>query len=148
MGAIPIHDTELVDAPAQMPEGEYQATYLRHETAFIFKSPKVFIHFRIHGGDYDGEKLFRAYRVKELRGKPRKGGGIKLRHSSELYRQLVRLTPSQKERPDRISLQRLRGCLLRVSVRTVTKDSRQRALPAALQYSVVDEMLAIEAGQL
>jgi len=148
MGAVPLYDTELVDAPAQIPAGVYQATYLRHETAFIFKSPKVFIHFRIEGGEYHGMKLYRAYRVKELRGKPRKGGGIKLRHSQELYRQFVRMASNHVERPDRISLQRLRGCLIKISVRTVATDSRQRALPAALQYSVVDEMLSIEVGKL
>lgn len=148
MGAIPLHDAELVDAPARIPAGDYQAIYLSHETAFMFKTPKVFVHFRIHGGDHDGVKLYRAYRVKELRGRPRKGGGIKLRHSQELYRQFVRMVSGQVERPDRISLQRLRGCLLKVRVRTVTKDSRQRELPPALQYSVIDEMLSIEVGKL
>lgn len=148
MGAVPLHDAQLVDAPGRIPPGEYQAYYRRHETAFMFKSPKVFIHFEIHGGEHGGTKVYAAYRVKELRGKPRKGGGIRLRHSQDLYRQFVRLTPNQRERPDRISLQRLRGCLLRVSVRTVTKDAKQRELPEALQYSVVDEMLAVEVGQL
>lgn len=148
MGAIPLHDAQLVDAPALLPPGEYQAYYTQHETAIVFHSAKVFVHFRVHGGDYDRVKLYRAYRVHSLKGKPRKGGSIRLRHSHELFRQFVRLTPSGRERPDRISLGRLRGCLLRISVRTVKKDSRQRALPEALQYSVVDEIIAVEAGQL
>lgn len=147
MGAIPLHDAELVGAPALIPPGEYQATYVKHETAFIYKTAKVFVHFRIYGGDYDGMKLFRAYRVHDLRGRPRKNGSFRLKHSQALYRQFVRMTVSGRERPDRISLMRLRGCLIRVSVRTVQKDSRQRELPEALQYSVVDEMLAMEAGQ-
>tara|TARA_B100002049_G_scaffold17743_1_gene12059 strand:+ start:139 stop:585 length:447 start_codon:yes stop_codon:yes gene_type:complete len=148
MGAVELHEIELVDAPAQIPPGEYSAYYTKHETAFMYRSAKVFVHFRIQGGEYHGMHVYRAFRVKELRGKPRKGGAFKLRHSQELYRQFVRLTASGRERPDRISLHRLRGCLLRISVRTVTKDSRQRELPENLQYSVVDELLSMEVGQL
>ena len=140
-----LHDGALVDAPPQIPEGLYTATYTHHETAFVFKSPKVFIHFRLCGGEYDGLRLYSAYRVKEIRGKPRKGGAIKVRHSHELYRQFVTLS-GYRERPDRISLHRLKGCLVNVQVRTVRKDSRQRDLPPALQYSVIDRLVSVEAG--
>lgn len=146
--AVELYDGQLDGAPPLMPEGEYTASYIRHETAYIYKSPKVFVHFRIHGGDHDGQTVYRAYRVKELRDKrPRKNGSFKLRHSQELYRQLVMLS-GQQERPDRVSLRRLKGCMLRISVRTVTHDSRQRNLPDVLRYSVVDRIIALEAGEL
>lgn len=147
MGATPLHDTTLVDAPAQIPPGEYSAAYLGHKTVYFARQPKVIVFFRIGAGEYAGTKIERWYRVHALHGKPRKNGRIKLKHSQELFRQFVRCTGG-RERPDRLSLQRLSGCMLRVSVRTVTTDSKQRKLPEALQYSVVDEMLAIEAGSV
>lgn len=147
MGSVrAIQYAELCDAPAQIPPGEYQATYMRHETAYFAKSPKVYVWFRIIGGSHDGTKIYRAYRVEALNGKPRKGGAFKVRHSSELYRQFVTAT-GHKERPDRIALSRLRNCVLLVSVRTVMSDYRQRPLSEALQYSVVDEIKSVEAGK-
>ena len=141
-----LHDGALVDAPPKIPEGKYQATYVRHETAFVFKTPKVFVHFKLHGGEYNGLRLYRAYRVHSLRGKPRKGGSFKLRHSHELYRQFVMISGC-RERPDRISLSRLKRCLLTVTVKTVTRDAKQHELPPALQYSVIDRLVGVEAGQ-
>lgn len=133
--------------PALIPAGKYQAKYRRHETAYIFGKPKVFIHFAIHGGDYEGAKLYGAYPVTKLRGKPQKNGGIKLTHSKRLYRQFVCLS-GQRERPDRVSLQRLRDCLLLISVRTVMKDAQQCELPKLLHYSTVDEMLSVVEGKI
>lgn len=148
MSVTQLHeDGKLVDAPPLLPAGVYQAYYLRHETAYMFKSPKVFVHFKIFDDEYTGIRLYRAYRVKELKGKPRRGGGFKLRHTHELYRQFTTLT-QVRERPDRVSLQRLRNCIIKLSVRTVTKDARQRDLIPALQYSVVDRMLSVDAGSI
>jgi hypothetical protein len=141
-----IHGGELVDAPPLIPEGRYQAAYTHHETGLFVKSPRVFLHFRIVGGSHDGKRLYRAFRVERLNGRARKNGTFRVRHSSELFRQFVRVT-GERERPDRIALSRLKSCVLQVSVRTVTTDSRQRELPEALRYSVVDEMLSVEAGK-
>ncbi len=146
MSVVQLHGEASVDVAPLLPEGEYQAYYLHHKTAFMFNSGKVFLHFRIHGGEHDGVRLYRAYRVKAIKGRPRKFGAFKLGHTHELYRQFVRMTGT-RERADRIALPRLKGCLLRVGVRTVTKDSKQRGLPEALQYSVIGEMLAVEVGQ-
>lgn len=136
---------ELIDAPPQIPSGRYQAQYVSHETALFSKSPRVYVHLQIFGGEHHGSILYRAFRVERLNGRPRKNGTFRLRHSSELFRQFVRIT-EQRERPDRVALSRLRNCLLNVSVRTVTHDYRQRPLPPSLQYSVIDELLSIEAG--
>jgi len=140
-----LHGGELVDAPPLIPPGRYQAVYQHHETALFSKPPRVYVHFRIVGGEHDGARLYRAYRVERLNGRGRKNGTFKVRHTSELFRQFVRVTGGS-ERPDRIALSRLRSCVLLVSVRTVETDYRQRALPEALRYSVVDEMLSVEAG--
>lgn len=145
-------DAELVDAPAQIPPGTYQATYLYHETGYFRSTPKVYVHMRIQGGEHDGVKLYRAFRVAKLAGKPKRNGGIKLHHSHLLYRQLAMLS-GEVTRPDRVSLAALRNCLLSISVRTVSRDAgasnrKPRALPKPLQYSVIDELLAIDAGAL
>jgi hypothetical protein len=146
MNVATLHGGELVDAPPLMPPGKYQAAYTHHETALFSKSPRVYVHFRIVGGEHDGARLYRAYRVERLNGRARKNGTFRVRHSSELFRQFVRVT-GERERPDRVALSRLKSCVLLVSVRTVTTDYRQRELPEALRYSVVDEIIAVEAGK-
>lgn len=141
------YDGSLVDAPPQLPDGEYLVKYLHHETAYVFKTPKVFIHFEIYDGPHGGKRVYAAYRVKEIQGKPRRGGRVKVRHSHQLYRQFVALS-GYRERPDRIALRRLRSTLLRVRLRTVTNDASQNDLPPALHYTVVDCLLGVEAGKL
>lgn len=148
MSAVQMFDAELVDAPPLLPEREFVVSYLHHETAFLFRTAKVFVHFRIvEEGEYHGLRVYRAYRAHELIGRPRKWGRFKLRQSSELYRTFVRLSGT-RERPDRVSLQRFKGTLIRASVRTVIHDAKQRPLPEALQYSVLDELVSMEAGSL
>jgi len=137
----------LTKAPPQMPEGDYLASCLWHETAIFATTPKVYIWFQIVDGKFTGTQLYAAYRVTKIKGKSKKGGAFELRHSSALYRELVMLFGPSK-RPDRVSLRKLRNCVLRISVRTVTKDYRQKKLPEVLQYSVVDAMKAIEAGPI
>lgn len=143
-------DGSLAKAPEHIPPGEYEAFYLYHETSYFRKTPKVYLHLQIHGGEHNGKRLYRAYRVKTLTGKPKKNGGFTVNHSHAIYRQMVSITQAVT-RPDRISLTSLKGCLLRVSVRTVKRDAgaetrKPKALPEALKYSVIDELLAIETG--
>ena len=139
------HDGELVDAPPQIPEGEYLAVYTGHDTNYMFTTPKVYVHFRIAEGPHTGATLYASYRAKSLKGKRRRGGGFTLGHSSKLFREMVSLN-GKRERPDRISLRGLKGALIRVKVRTVTKDSKQQPLAPPCQYSIVDSMIGIEAG--
>ncbi|RJS95279.1 hypothetical protein [Salinisphaera sp. Q1T1-3] len=145
-------DGALADAPALVPPGRYQAIYRFHETAYFRSTPKVYLHLQISGGAHDGVRLYRAYRVARLTGKPKRYGGFKVHHSHAVFRQMVTLS-SAVTRPDRISFSALKGCLLSVSVRTVTKDAgtssrKPQTLPEALQYSVIDELLSIDAGSM
>ena len=137
---------EDVDQPL-IPAGDYQAKYLRHETALVFgKTSKVYVHFEIvDPGQHNGTKLYRAFRVTALIGKPRRNGRFKLKRRSDLFLTLCRLFDG-KHRPDQVSLTRLRNLVLKISVRTVTKDYNQRPLPEMLHYSVVDEIKEIVAG--
>jgi hypothetical protein len=130
-----------------VPPGEYIARYVRHETAIAFTVPKLYLHFDLIGPTNAGTSLFLAFRVRRLIGDPQKNGRFAVGHRSELYVQLARLAERPMRR-DRISLRGLRRCLLRVRVRTVKIDYRQRQLPENLQYSVIAEMLGIEVGSL
>lgn len=136
---------EVADDYPLVPPGEYSVCYIDHRTVIAFKQAKVYVRFRVADGPYIGVKLFRAYRVKALVGKPRRNGRFVVRRTHELYRQFVAVT-AVRERADRIALTRLRNCVLRVTVRTVTQDSQQRDLGPSAQYSVVDRFLVIEAG--
>jgi hypothetical protein len=137
---------DLVDLPPLLPEAQYLAKMTHHETAIVFRVPKVFLRFEIvDPGEHFGAKLFGAYRVKELAGKPGRNGRFKVRKGSDLLLMLSRVL-DLKPRPDRISLCDLRGCVLRVQVKTVTRDYRQRALPSSLQYSKVADVIGKETG--
>lgn len=131
-----------------VPDSDYSAVITGHETAMIFSRPKLYVHLRIVSpGPFFGRRVFRAYRVHRLKGRPRKNGRFEVRPGSELYRMVCRLDPSP-HRPDRISLRSLKGVVLRIKTRTVKQDANQRALPEKLRYSVVDDILSVEEGDL
>ncbi len=129
-----------------VPDGEYVAQYLRHETRRMFRTFKVFLHFEIVGpGLWHGTKLYRAYNAIDVVHGKKGGRKFKLRPRSQLYLDLCRLYGG-KHRRDRISLNGLKSLVLRVRVRTVTKDYEQRPLPESLHYSVVADLVDVEAG--
>lgn len=129
---------------ARMPDGEYRAVLTHHETAFIFKTPKVFLWFRIvDAGEHHGALVYRAYRVQKLTDRAGRGGKFKLRRGSDFLEMLFRVLQVQR-RPDRISLLGLRHCVLKIRTRTVDKDYRQKPLAESLRYSVVDDVLGKE----
>ena len=133
-------------ACATIPEGEYKAVFTHHETAFVFKTAKVFVWFKlIDPGPHFGKLIYKAFRARNLKAKPAKNGGFVLNARSDLCLMLCRVL-DLKMRPDRISTSSLKGKVLRVSVRTVTHDYKQRAIPEPLRYSVLSEILAAETG--
>jgi hypothetical protein len=125
-----------------LPEGEYRVIYTGHDLKFMFNTGKLFVKFRVYDGEFQGSRLYRAYNVK-MTGKK----SFKLAHSSALYRQFCTLS-GRRERPDRIAVSRLKHCVIRVSVRTVKQDAKQRPLAENLQYSVINEWIALEVGTL
>lgn len=140
-------DDGIIDRSAYplLPEGDYLATFTGHDTKITFKTPKVFCHFRIADGPHRGAKLFATYPVKELIGKPGKGGRFKLKARCKLLSTLCRLY-EYKTRPDRISLRSMRHCLFSVKVRTVKTDYTQKPIPECLRYSIVDDVNSLQAG--
>ena len=126
--------------PPLVPDGVYEAVYVRHSIATVFNTRKLFVWFRIvEHGDYYQHELFRAYRLKGKKA-PDKKGALNVGVRSDLYRMLVRVQDI-KLRTDRLSLRSLKGVVLQIKTRTVSKDFEQRELPTWLRYSVVDDVL-------
>ena len=124
--------------------GEYTAIYLHHETnrsAFGGK-PKVYLIFRLVDPGVFGEELYAAYNIKKVVGKKSRNGSFKLSRRQDLTLQLANVLPDF--RLDRISLRSLINKTVRILVRTVKRDYKQRSLPPPLQYSVVDQILCLE----
>ena len=126
------------------PDGDYSAIYTHHETAFVFKTPKVFVWFRIvSSGPAHNAMVYRAYRVRSLTGKARRNGGFAVKRGMEFYSDMVRAL-DVRARPDRISATALANKVWCIRTRTVTHDYRHRALPDWDRYSVVDTILRAE----
>jgi hypothetical protein len=138
---VPFERTACADeAEGPIPAGEYAVAYIGHHLTFMFNTGKVFIRFRIVAGEYAGRELYRAFNVK-MKNKRH----FTVAQSSALYREFCTLS-GRRERRDRIDLCRLRNTVIRANVRVVTHDQKQRVLPLFLQYSVVGELLSLEAG--
>jgi len=127
----------------KIPEGVYEGVFVRQEMAVVFKCPKIFVYCRITElGQYHGVELFRAYRLNN-HSRPGKSPKLILKPRSELLR-MIQHVSGEKVRRDRASLSVLRGKILRLKVRTVTKDYRQRNLPEFDQYSVIEEITCVD----
>ena len=128
-----------------LPESRwFEARFTGFSTAIIFGAHKVFWEFAItETGEWFEQKLFRAFRVRKVIGRPAKNGKFVLSAGGEMYETLVRLLDI-KQRADRITLRPLRHMLFRVKTRTVRINSKQQPIADHAQYSVISE---IERGE-
>lgn len=132
---------------ALFPDGEYEACFIKQEIVNMkmFKGEsRLYAHFEIlNFGDTTRKKIYGAWSIKvsSKGGKRRISAGGR----SRLYIMLCRIY-NYRVRPDRISFHGLRGCVLKIRTRTVKKNFQQRELPECLWYSVVDDIIGIEAG--
>ena len=129
-----------------LPEGRwFEARFVGHATAIIFTTHKVFWEFQIvEPGDWFEQRLFRAFRVRKIIGRPAKQGKFVLAAGGDMYDTLVRLL-DVKQRADRITIRPLKQMLFRIRTRTVRTNHRQEPIPEHAQYSVID---AIERAHL
>jgi hypothetical protein len=135
------------DKPALIPAGEYQLRMNHWETAiYLGRAQKVVLHFTVCDmGPFFGIKLMRYYNVERIIGKPGKHGRFKVRWNHDLVRDYSALFPEPR-RLDRIDLDHFASVIVVGRVETVTTTTRQKPLPASAQYSVVRELLRLEAG--
>ncbi|MGI8895365.1 MAG: hypothetical protein ACR2HE_06915 [Casimicrobiaceae bacterium] len=139
-------DTASVDGfkPLLPEERWFEAKFTGFSTAIIFGAHKVFWEFAItETGEWFEQKLFRAFRVRKVIGRPAKSGKFVLSAGGEMYETLVRLLDI-KQRADRITLRPLRHMLFRVKTRTVRINSKQQPIADHAQYTVIAE---IERGE-
>lgn len=126
-----------------IPDGEYQAVYVSHLTTNGSYGAKVKITFRIVSPGAYFECLVDAwYNAKALGSKVGKRGRIVLSRHSKLTFEMVKLF-HRKQRPERLSPEMLKGHIVMIKVRTVNQNSKQKNLPDALKYSVVDSMVCL-----
>lgn len=154
---VPATDARAVgevsgDKPALVPAGIYEVVYLYDETIILAKTankgrgiPKLVLWFRVVTGEHMGAKLPAYYNVDAVEGRPRKYGGFKVGWRSHFMRDYATLFGAPARR-NRIPMSVFEGCVIRARVRTVMSTWKQKALPAALHYSVVDELLSTETG--
>ena len=139
----PAHDWAL------LPDGDYMATFIKQEIVSLrmFKgATRLFAHFEIIDNPRaTPSRIYGAWPISSTSqgGKRRLSVGRR----SNLYIMLCRVY-GLRVRPDRISFQALRGCVLKIKTRTVKKNIRQREYPECLWYSVVDDIIGIEAGSV
>lgn len=124
-----------------LPEGQwFEARFVGHATAIIFATHKVFWEFQIvEPGDWFEQRLFRAFRVRKVIGRPAKQGKFVLAAGGDMYATLVRLL-DVKQRADRITLRPLKHMLFRIKTRTVRTNREHEPIPEHAQYSVVDKI--------
>ena len=134
------------ELPALIPPGKYQLR-LTHWTTYKFmgKAPKLALCFSvIQQGQYFEALLKRHYNVVRLVGKEGRSGRFKASPGGDLVRDYARLL-QLPSRFDRFDLQQLKSHVILGLVDTVTTTARQKALAPAVQYSVVRELLNLEA---
>ena len=125
--------------------GKYQMVYVTRSTTYVYKTPKLVIRFRIvDSGEFFGVELERWYNCKRLIGKTGKNGGFVAKRHGNFLLEYCTLFPTaftRDSRLDRISFKPFVNNLITGKVVTVKRNSRQRDIPAQLQYSIIRELI-------
>lgn len=126
-----------------IPEGEYQAVYVTHETTRGSFGTKLKITFRIVSlGQYFETLIPLWCNVSDASSSKRKQGKVKVNKNHKLTTELLRVLQI-KTRIDRLSPIMLKGYILLIKVRTVSSNCYQKKLTPPQQYSVVDSLICI-----
>lgn len=136
---------EVDAAPPLIPDAEYSALCCGTDVKVVFSVAKVFIRFRIVEGPHEGTIV--AF---PCRARGQKKGDVlrvKLARRGKLFRMLCRvLALPVKVKPHHVSHRELVNKLCRIKTRTVKTNDKQKPLNPAEFYSVVDDVLCVEAG--
>lgn len=125
--------------PEAIPDGDqYQVIFSRAERITQWGQDKIILWFKLNTpGEWLNEEFFMACNV------PPKS---KWTPSCKFWRAFVLANGKRPARRDRLSTGVFKNKVFRVKMRRVTRDSRQQALTAAQQYSVIDNLLEVLAG--
>lgn len=129
-------DSEL---PPLVPAGNYVVSFLRAEQKLLWgKRLKIFLHFEIISPvEFSGLRLFMAANV------PQKN---KWTVGFKFFRAWALASGRRPQRRDRLSTEVFRKKYFVARVTVVTKSAKDTTRPIGAQYSLIDELLAIEAG--
>jgi hypothetical protein len=139
---IAAQQAQIVSLPAshddllRVDPGEYLAVYAGHAVVKIFRSTKLRLDFRLLA--HPDVVLPRWYRIVSHH-----SGRIEAGKHSDLVRE-VSSALGVRVRHDRVALGILAGRALRVCVRYVSEDRKQKPLAVMNRYSVVSSLLGCE----
>lgn len=131
--------------PVLVPPGLYDVGFDRYYTwVMLGKAPKLTLVFRIltMGEHFDSE-ILAHYNCKKLIGRPAVNGRFKVGFSSDFLREFSSLFGAPT-RFDRIPMSSFEKHIFVAKVRTVSKGSKQKAIPEGMHYSTIDELLSIK----
>ncbi|MDH4079610.1 MAG: hypothetical protein OEU68_07325 [Nitrospira sp.] len=126
--------------PPLLPPGDhYVVAFVRAEQQLLWgKRRKLFMHFKVVSpAEHAGAALFLAANVAH---DGKWGIGFKF------YRLWALAAGYRPKRKDRLSTTVFRGKYFKARVKTVEVSSKNTKRALAAQYSIVDELLTIEAG--
>ena len=125
--------------PPRIEPGIYEAVCSKVETGISYGAErKLFVRFKIHGGEYHGTELFMVCRYPK---------GEKISHRYKLYQQWALALGRRPRKKERFSMHLFKGKLYRVSVKdTQRKLSNNALVPDYLQYSVVETIIETLVG--
>jgi hypothetical protein len=125
--------------PPLIPDDEYIGVFLRAERGRFERRERWFLWFAVSTpGPYLGAELYLSCPCPE--GKGPFGLGSKMVAAYAIA------NGSMPRRRDRITKSVFRNKLFRFRTRTVSKDKDGHVRPAGDHYSVIDHLLAVEAG--
>jgi hypothetical protein len=125
--------------PPLVPDAEYVGVFLRAEKGRFERRERWFLWFAISTqGPHVREELYLSCPIPD--GKKSFGLGSKLIAAYAIA------TGAMPRRRDRITKAVFRNKLFRFRTRTVIKDKDGHVRPAVDHYSVIDRLLAVEAG--
>lgn len=126
--------------PALVPDADYQMGFVRAERGHFENRERIFLWFEITTpGDQFGVPLYLVCPC------PANGGKIFGLGSKLVAAASIALGQRPKRR-DRLSTRIFAGKLFRGRTRTVRRDHKGNQRPKEDHYSVIDELLSIEAG--
>ena len=126
--------------PALVPDAEYQMGFVRVEDGNFKNRKRYFLWFQIiTPGEQFGVQLYYVCAF------PKNGGTIFGAGSKLVAAATVALGQRPKRR-DRLSTRIFAGKVFLARTRTVTHDYDERLRPTGDHYSVIDELLRLEAG--
>jgi hypothetical protein len=126
--------------PAMVPDATYQMGFVRAERGHFENRQRIFLWFRIvTAGDHFGTELYLVCPC------PTSGGKIFGLGSKLVAAATVALGQRPKRR-DRLSTRIFAGKVFLTRTRTVTRDHKAKERPKEDHYSVVAELLNVEAG--